>query len=296
MQGSEARAFIVGPTCVALAPAPVTLGPVSEFLSGALCLDVPRLSRGLDRMRRRYPGETELELARRCVSNAAWKAGAAGLALGLPDHPLLAIPAAVAEAVVLRRIRLMAVSQIALLLEDRMLEAGRDPVALLRPLARRGAADVALGALAASSSTKVKQLAVRHVLEFDLAYAFAAGCKLVGLESCGRLALTALPIIGAVAGAITDARAVRRELEAMLEEFEPIARLGCRVIRLPSPRLLHASPARRAAVELVAAGIRAGGILSAATRGPRTALGSFLAQARARARPAAHPEFVVAPA
>jgi hypothetical protein len=265
------------------APAQRPQGALSEFLSSTLRLDPTAIERGLDRMRRRHPGEGSHALARRCATRAAWLAGGASLVLGLPDHPALAIPAAMVESALLTRIQRVAVARIALLHEERMLCEGLDPVGVLKAVLGGYCAAEAAVALGTAGGRKALTAAARHLTEVDTTSALSGLLKRAGVRACGPTTLIkAIPLLGALAAGVTAARAVRRETDRALEVLGagrgPSSAGAERVTEIPRRR---PSAARRAALELTVAGIRASDALSA-----------FFAQARARARSAPEPATV----
>jgi hypothetical protein len=260
-------------------------GPVAEFVSSALGLDPDAIQADLERMRQRHPGESDLELARRCVTNAAWHAAAVSLVLGLPDHPALAITGAAVEALAVRRIRLLALARIALLQETQMLQAGGDPVSPLRERAGRPAASHAAVALLTTAGKTVRKAAIRRVGKVDRAHLVRTLSKRVGLEACGRTILRLMPVVGAVAGAAATASALRREIERAFPHLATTGGLSGRVAGISSaPHRVTKGLARQAAVEIVAAGIWTCDRVVAATRSSGAAVTTLLVEARAAAR------------
>ncbi len=260
-------------------------GLVAELLSPALRLDPRAIERGLVRMRR--PGESDEALARRCADRAAWLAGAIGLVLGLPDHPALAIPAALVEAVLVRRIERVAMTRIALLYQERMLREGLDAVGLLKAILGRHLAGGAAAIVDTAARRKAFLATLRRLTGLDTRFAATAILKSVGVKACGRTILVkAIPVIGAVAAGVAAAKTVRRETERVLSLLESprAAEVGSAGPPAAVPISRRRGVTRRAAVEIVAAGIRAGDALAGATRGPRNAIAALLAEARARAR------------
>jgi hypothetical protein len=270
------------------------------MLSSALEVDAVAIQRDIEQMRRRHPLETDERLARRCIRDAALCAGAASLALALPSHPALAIPAAIAEVVLLARLEAVTAARIAAVFQadalgerrDRKLvplfgdDEGRDTGRALQLEAGRRACRSAIACLVLDPSRTVGRV---------LKHAGLGGCE-------RRLVGRAIPVVGAVVGAIASARKVVREGERAVAYFGRVA--GARQdapAEKARPPVLRAVPAvalpdgvgpprapsaglRAAAVQAIAAAIRASDALAVATHAPRRQVAKVLAEGRARAR------------
>ena len=250
---------------------------LARLVAPLVRIDAEAIERSVEALRRRYPGETERELARRCVRNASWHAGTVSLALALPVHPLAALASAVAEVLILRRIEVATVARIRCLYAPRAFRsdgasAVHDPDLTLDPT------HLIAAELWSLTRGKMFGAALEHAVGQSLSRAVRTALKRAGVEACLRRMLgNIVPVAAALGGAIGSARHVTRDAERALARFEGPRHGGrardARGIKNASARRPAArttarprSSAHNLAVEAAMAAIRAGDALAALAR------------------------------
>jgi hypothetical protein len=292
---------------------PDARGLVARGITPLLRIDLDAVGRGVEAMRQRNPGASESELARRIIRDVTWSAGAVSFALALPSHPALAVAATAAELVILRRLETIVIARLAHLYAPGPLQVAGRPNDVLQSLLDGDPAREVAAELWSSVGRQTCRAALEHAAGKHVSRALAKALKRAGVDACGRRLLGKMvPVVGAIGGAIGGARDVRRSaeralarLEAMQHASSPrdVRAVACLVSPPPAPEdrppvQRPASTARRAALHVAVAAIRAGDALAAAARGlqaagARSSARRFTVRGNDTSRDGSHPTAAV---